>query len=318
MNYVMTNGSPKSVKLLLSIVSTPLLRVPGCLSTMGRLTTRIHQTHLPKLVPLMTAVHSSRSHWLARIFLKRGIGTRSLETWRTHVLPRIGLHPNLEASMSTMGLRHTLRISVSSLPSPVNGLRGKSNPNQITQGTDSIPVVWTSFSPFRAFLWAAFGADVINNVPTPRVLSKLNSEWIFRNETYKGVLLLQFSPNQPSPVGCSAYTIPANQEGPWAAIASAGGTLLAEEPARNLWEKFASIHGQVRGSEWPDVVHGLELPSSHGIQCWRSIWFGKGIQALNSQHQQSLAIQYIHEQPDLPPPHLPPARSAGTIGGDLR
>ena len=79
------------------------------------------------------------------------------------------------------------------------------------------------------------------------------------------MLLLQFSPNQPSPVGCSAYTIPANQEGPWAAIASAGGTLLAEEPARNLWEKFASIHGQVRGSEWPDVVHGLELPSSRGM-----------------------------------------------------
>jgi hypothetical protein len=168
-------------------------------------------------------------------------------------------------------------------------------------------VVWTAFSPFRTFLWAAFHADVICNFPTP-IVSKLTSEWKFENKTYKGVLLLQFSSNQPSPVGCSSYTIPPNQEEHWAAIATAGGILPSEEPTRNLWERFVSIHGQVRGSEWPDVVHGLELPSSRGIlrrfTNHKTMLAQRLIRALNSQHQQSLVIQYIHE-PDLLPPTCP-------------
>lgn len=190
---------------------------------------------------------------------------------------------------------------------PFHGLVGKSNPNQITQGKDSIPIVWTSFSPFRAFLWAAFRADVVRDVPGSGTLSNLTSEWTFGEKTYRGVLLLQFTSVQPSPPGCSHYIIPAGQEEHWATIASAGRVVPADEPTSKLWRRFASIHQQPGDSEWPDVVHGLELPFSHDSlrrftrQCWRTVWFSRGIQELNSRHRKTIAIQYIFE-PSLPPP----------------
>ncbi|KAN0080446.1 hypothetical protein V8E54_003650 [Elaphomyces granulatus] len=189
---------------------------------------------------------------------------------------------------------------------PFHGLVGKSNPNQITQGKDSIPIVWTSFSPFRAFLWAAFRADVVRDVPGPGTLSNLTSEWTFGEKPYRGVLLLQFASVQPSPPGCSHYIIPAGQEEHWATIASAGRVVPADEPTSKLWRRFASIHQQPSDSEWPDVVHGLELPFSHDSlrrftrQCWRTVWFSGGIQELNSRHRKTIAIQYIFE-PSLPP-----------------
>ena len=193
---------------------------------------------------------------------------------------------------------------------PFNALVGKSNRNQITQGKDSIPVVWTAFSPFRAFLWAVFLADVIGDIPGPTAQSRLTSVWQCGNKTYEGVIVFQFSSTQPSPPGCSSYTIPIGQEEQWSTIAHAGNRLLPNnEPTKNLWAKFATIHNQAGGSGWPDLVHGLELRSSREIlrrftrQFWRTVWFGQGIQSLNSSHSQSLAIRYIIK-PDLPQPPL--------------
>jgi hypothetical protein len=66
-----------------------------------------------------------------------------------------------------------------------------------------------------------------------------------------------------------------------------------------LWARFSIIHRQAQGSEWPELVRGLELRSSREIlqrftkQFWHTVWFGQGIQPLNSRHQQSLAINYI-------------------------
>jgi hypothetical protein len=195
---------------------------------------------------------------------------------------------------------------------PFNGLIGKSQPNQITQGKNNIPVVWTTFSPFRAFLWAVFGADVICNIPGASTqASKLTKAWEYEGKSYEGVLVLQFSSTQPSPPGRSSYTIPIGQEQQWSGIARAGSGLPGNEPTENLWAKFATIHQQAQGSEWPDLVHGLELRSSRESlrlftkQFWRTVWFGQGIQSLNSRHEQSLAIRCIIK-PDSPPPPSPP------------
>ncbi|KAK3191612.1 hypothetical protein K4F52_002427 [Lecanicillium sp. MT-2017a] len=43
---------------------------------------------------------------------------------------------------------------------PFAGLEGRCTRNQITQDGSGLPVAWTAFSPFRAFLWAVFGAEV--------------------------------------------------------------------------------------------------------------------------------------------------------------
>jgi len=196
---------------------------------------------------------------------------------------------------------------------PFNALMGMSQRNQITQGKKSIPVVWTAFSPFRAFLWAVFAADVVGDILGRRAQSRLTSVWQCGSKTYEGVIVLQFSPTQPSPPECSSYTIPIDKEEQWSAIAAAGSGadsgLAHNEPTKNLWARFATIHNQTGGSEWPDLVHGLELrPSRDSLrrftkQFWRTVWFGQGIQSLNSCHSQSLAIRCII-RPDLPQPPL--------------
>jgi hypothetical protein len=207
---------------------------------------------------------------------------------------------------------------------PFNGLVGKSNPNQITPGKDSIPIIWTSFSPFRAFLWAAFRADVIRNVPGMETLSNLSSEWEFAGTTYKGVLLLQFASVQPSPPGCSQYTIPVGQEENWAAIAAASRAVPAGEATTKLWRRFRTIHQQSVNSEWPDVVHGLELPAARNSlrtftrQYWRSVWFSGGIQDLNSRHQKTMAIQYIFESASMTPPPQRKSSKRTKISGTIR
>jgi hypothetical protein len=197
---------------------------------------------------------------------------------------------------------------------PFNGLIGKSQRNQITlalgPGVGNIPVVWTAFSPLRAFLWAVFRADVIRNIPGYMTQSKLNQPWHYGNKSYEGVLVLQFSPSQPSPPGCSSYTIPIGEEEQWTDIAASSNNIVAStEPTKSLWARFATIHKQAKGSEWPDLVHGFELPVSRRSlqhftkQLWRTVWHGQGIQSLNSCHTQSLAIHYILK-PDSPPPPL--------------
>lgn len=186
-----------------------------------------------------------------------------------------------------------------------DGLRGSARRNHITQGT--FPVVWTAFSPFRAFLWAVFGADVVRPLPGPQGQLKSTEAWEAEGKTYYGVALLQFSSTQPSPAGCTAYTIPAGKEDQWNNIASVGAPTNAS-PA-SLWGRFAAIHRQAQGTAWPELVHGLEPSLSRQNlnpfikQFWRTVWFGEGINTLNSRHQQSLAICF-HLRPDPPAPPM--------------
>jgi hypothetical protein len=193
---------------------------------------------------------------------------------------------------------------------PFNGLIGMSQRNQITPalgpGGGNMPVVWTAFSPLGAFLWAVFRAEVVSNIPGPTTQSKSNQPWHYGNKTYEGVLVLQFSPSQPSPPGCRSYTIPIGKEEQWTNIAAASNNVVAStEATKNLWQRFATIHRQGKESEWPDLVHGFKLGASRQSlqhftkQLWRTVWFGQGIQSLNSCHTQSLAIRYILK-PDSP------------------
>jgi hypothetical protein len=200
---------------------------------------------------------------------------------------------------------------------PFVGLVGKTRRNQIAPavGRDAgnIPVVWTAFSPLRAFLWAVFKGEVVGHVgdiPSPTMQFKSNKPWHYGNKTYEGVLVLQFSSSQPSPPGCSSYTIPTGKEDQWTDIAMGSNNVVATiESTKNLWARFATFHRQAKGSEWPGVVHGFELRASRQClqrstkQLWRTVWSGQGIQSLNSCHTQSLAIRYIL-QPDSPPPPL--------------
>jgi hypothetical protein len=138
-----------------------------------------------------------------------------------------------------------------------NALIGRSRRNQITPalgpGGGNMPVVWTAFSPLGAFLWAVFRGAVVSNIPGHTIQSNSNKTWHYGNKTYEGVLVLQFSPSQPSPPGCSSYTIPIGKEEQWTNIAAASNNVVASsEATTNHWARFATIHQQPKGSDWPD------------------------------------------------------------------
>jgi hypothetical protein len=84
---------------------------------------------------------------------------------------------------------------------PFNGLRGMSQRNQITPalgpGGINMPVVWTAFSPLRAFLWAVFRGEVVSNISGPTTQSKSTSPGIMEIKLMKASLFSNFPrPNQ--------------------------------------------------------------------------------------------------------------------------
>ena len=197
---------------------------------------------------------------------------------------------------------------IADLAGPTPALCGQSNGNRITRASPSLPLVWTAFSPFRAFLWAVFQADVIGDVPGPASQEPLSSSWKCRGREYGGVLVLQFTSTQPAPSGCSSYVIPPGQELQWSQIALGDQKPESRESPANIWARLSSIHHQPAGSDWPEIIHSLELPASREVlrpltdQFWRTAWYGRGIEALNSRHERTFAIRYTLVPDPTPPP----------------
>ncbi|KYK55787.1 hypothetical protein DCS_07751 [Drechmeria coniospora] len=188
---------------------------------------------------------------------------------------------------------------------PFLALDGGSSRNHITQGSGQLPVVWTAFSPLRAFLWAVWQAEAVAAVPNPDAKGRLNAVWKCAGKTYEGVMLLQFSASQPQPPGLTSYVIPRGREEEWSKTANSdryGFSGMNLTHTQTLWAQFSTIHGQEIGSEWPNLVHGLELWDSRQDlrklrvkQVWRTAWSGEGISRLNENHKQSLAIRFYRE-----------------------
>ena len=63
------------------------------------------------------------------------------------------------------------------------------------------PCTFTGFSPIRCFLWAAFGAEVVQNVPHGRSQDNLRRPWTSGGNQYQGVVLFQFGSTQSAPSG---------------------------------------------------------------------------------------------------------------------
>ncbi|KAK1979207.1 hypothetical protein LZ30DRAFT_541683, partial [Colletotrichum cereale] len=136
---------------------------------------------------------------------------------------------------------------------PFNALQARQNPNQMV--TDAYNVIFTAFSPLRAFLWAAFKGSLPSLTPSARDTISTQNTWVTGGRTYRGVALFKFNAIQPAPAGLTHYVIPEGKETEWGSRSlRAGQRHMAEEDA---WGYYRDIHGQ-GGDDFPDLVHGLE------------------------------------------------------------
>ncbi|KAK3364288.1 hypothetical protein B0T25DRAFT_529720 [Lasiosphaeria hispida] len=197
--------------------------------------------------------------------------------------------------------------------------------NQVAPNRGGVlSVVWTGFSPLRCFLWAAFKAEVLHQVPTETVKDKLECSWncapsmsgSSSPHTHSGVTLFKFRPSLPSAFDQTHYVMPKGREAEWERICSNHSVRIWTPSAEvashvtHLWDQFSTIHGGALDT-WPNTLHCHEYgPQLNMLRCytrqlWRTVWFGAGVEALNNSHEVTYAISFKLAAP------VPPEISSG-------
>ncbi|KAK5652787.1 hypothetical protein OQA88_9643 [Cercophora sp. LCS_1] len=183
----------------------------------------------------------------------------------------------------------------------------------------ALPVVWTGFSPLRCFLWAAFGAEVLQEI-TVAAKARLERSWdcptstpgSTSSHTHSGVILFKFRPYLPSAPGNTHYVMPKDRAEDWKGICNninhIGLTPPDFGPApllEHIWDRFSTIHGGAINT-WPNALHCHEFgPQLHMLrswarQLWRTVWFGTGVSALNNSREVTYAISFKLTAPAPP------------------
>ncbi|KAK1573666.1 uncharacterized protein LY79DRAFT_568136 [Colletotrichum navitas] len=193
---------------------------------------------------------------------------------------------------------------------PFDALSPRINSNQMV--TDAFPVIFTAFSPLRAFLWAAFQKGLPRMAPNTQDILCTHNTWVSGGRAYQGVVLFKFHSTQPSPASLTHYVIPEGKENEWGSKSLHGNNKAINE--RRVWDYYRTIHGQ-SGDVFPDLVHGLEYGQQltaltpFSTNMWRTIWrAGAASNHLNAQHAATYAISFeIGSAAEPPPP--PPAKT---------
>lgn len=198
-------------------------------------------------------------------------------------------------------------------------LNSSVNDNQVAPTAwNVLPVVWTGFSPLRCFLWAAFKAEVLQNIPTGTYKGRLEQSWNCNSDSdpihrHEGVTLLKFRPPLPSAPGQTHFVMPKGREAEWERIAKNypghgfGEHAMITARVKYLWDQFASIHGGALDT-WPETIHCCEFGQRASMlrsftkQLWRTVWFDAGVEALNNSHEVTFAISFKQTISD--PPHV--------------
>lgn len=177
---------------------------------------------------------------------------------------------------------------------PFKALEASHRPNQMAP--QSIGVVYTAFSPLRAYLWAAFKNHIYRMSPNAADLVHMKQSWVCKGNSYRGIILFEFSSVQPHPGFLTHFTISKGSETRWHQLTelSRGGGVLRDK----AWQHYKSVHSQT-GQVWPDIVHGLESGQQKEslepfrTNLWRTIWQeGNGVNELNSRHSNTFAITF--------------------------
>jgi hypothetical protein len=120
--------------------------------------------------------------------------------------------------------------------------------------------IFTSFSAMRAFLWALFNAEVINDPTGSTPRSPGARTFTMRGTSYQGVILVRLfssssEPSQPSTSGLSSVIIPRGKETEWATA-----TAAYTSGCQAFWLSRIQHVYQQPTEDYPDLIHGMDLP----------------------------------------------------------
>ncbi|KAK0627581.1 hypothetical protein B0T14DRAFT_563371 [Immersiella caudata] len=185
---------------------------------------------------------------------------------------------------------------------------------QVAPTYDCLPVVSTTFSPLRAFLWAVFYSTVIQSVPIAGYEARGEKPWECLGHAHAGATVCEFRPSivaSKDPYQ-TVYSIPEGRESAWYQVVQHLDALpkakLTTLPTPSLlWEQFSQLHGGA-GKGWPNIIHCKEFGavrktlSSCVQQPWRSVWTDISIDLLNKSHVQTYSITFKQKDRTSPPP----------------
>ena len=180
-------------------------------------------------------------------------------------------------------------------------------------------VFHTSFYGLRSFLWGVFKQNIATPDFEGSAQANLNAPFRFNNAEYRGILLLAFYTQVPSPTGLRAEILDESCITQWADIC--GKKFILGLPAINkrnqYWQQLALLH-QKQEMTWPDILHAPEhsrtsstlyhffgnyragfLPSYGPL--WRSAHCSEAaIQYLRGNIARVFAITFERERSDVP------------------
>lgn len=149
-----------------------------------------------------------------------------------HLIPQDSTAlPVFHATLAPGDDAAVFRDALSNFDTSPSILEGNATENQVVLNARSLLVVWMGFSPFRCFLWTAFGSEVISDFPDPTPSARILHPWICHRAApapkhdHFGILLLQFYPRQ---LALSSCTMPANITDDWARYIDTNRNALAQ------------------------------------------------------------------------------------------
>lgn len=187
-----------------------------------------------------------------------GFDRHHLPNWSPSVPGRAPVFRDTSTHLETPEWEQIIDHELSTNPTALGRVRGKA---QLFPESNDCQGIYTSFSALRSFLWAVFHGEVIQDPPRPTALAPATLLKCFRmrNQDFRGILLLMFSSQQPTPQGMSSYQVPAGQEAAW--LRAVNFESRYKSSSRNAWTgHLKEIHGKDTAS-FPDIIHGRDLPT---------------------------------------------------------